>query len=128
MGFKIKKKRTAPAGNTPLVVEEGVPNVGTDANFKALVLEAKVPVLVDFWAEWCGPCRRVGPVVERIAESNAGKARVVKVNVDHNRAVASRYEIRSIPSLLVFKGGEVVETMVGLQSKENLQRALDRHL
>ena len=96
----------------------------TDQNFKAEVLESEIPVLVDFWAEWCHPCRIVGPIVEELAAEYAGRLKVGKVNVDENQ-VAGNYGIMSIPSLLIFKDGKVVKTMVGAQSKENFKREID---
>ena len=85
----------------------------TDSSFQADVLDADVPVLVDFWAEWCGPCRAIAPHVEAIAAQYEGKARVVKVDIDANPKVPASYGIRSIPTLLLFKGGEVVDHLVG---------------
>jgi len=100
----------------------------TDANFQDQVLNATQPVLVDFWAEWCGPCRMVGPVVEEIANEMQGQALVGKLDVDSNPQVASQYGIRSIPTLLVFKNGQVVEKQVGVVPKQNLVALLKAHL
>jgi len=100
----------------------------TEANFEATVLKADQPALVDFWAAWCGPCRMVAPAVEAIAAKYAGKAVVGKVNVDDAPGLANKYGIRSIPSLFVFKGGEVVERAVGVQSEDDLARLLDKVL
>ena len=99
----------------------------TDQNFQSEVLESKTPVLVDFWAEWCAPCRIVGPIVEELATEYDGKLKVGKLNVDENQ-VASQYGVMSIPSLLVFKDGKVVKTMVGAQSKDNFKREIDSAL
>lgn len=100
----------------------------TEATFEQEVLKSEVPVLVDFWAPWCGPCQVMGPLVDELAtEFEASKAKVVKVNVDEDGALAGKYEILSIPSFLVFKGGEVVETVVGGVPKEKLKEALDKH-
>ncbi|PIE47853.1 MAG: thioredoxin [Gammaproteobacteria bacterium] len=100
----------------------------TDASFKSDVLESNVPVLVDFWAPWCGPCKALAPVLEELAADYEGKVKIAKVNVDDNNQVAAKFGIRSIPTLFVFKGGERVEALVGLQSKEQLAQALDKHI
>jgi len=100
----------------------------TDENFETEVIQSDLPVLVDFWAEWCGPCKMIAPSVEELATDFAGKARVGKVDVDSNQAVASKYGIRSIPSLLIFKGGEVVEQIVGAVPKAQLQSKLEANL
>lgn len=96
-----------------------------DQNFNSEVLEANQPVLVDFWAPWCGPCRQIGPVVEQLAGENAGSAKVVKLNVDDAPGSAQSYGVSSIPTLMVFKGGEVVDRFVGVQPKSRLQEAID---
>lgn len=100
----------------------------TDSNFEQEVLQSPVPVLVDFWASWCAPCRLIAPAVEAIAKDYAGRAKVGKVNVDENMSTSSKYEIRGIPALLVFKGGELRDQIVGASSKENIQAMLDRHM
>src|SRR3954468_4643622 len=89
----------------------------TDADFDSDVLRSDVPVLVDFWAEWCPPCRQLGPTIDLVAGEYAGKAKIGKLDVDSNNAVASRYRIQSIPALLLFKGGSVIEQRVGAVSK-----------
>lgn len=100
----------------------------TDSNFEELVLKSDKPVLVDFWAEWCGPCRMVGPVVEELSNEYAGKAVVGKVNVDNNAAISAKYGIRNIPTLLFFKNGEVVEKHVGVAAKNVLADKLNTHM
>lgn len=97
----------------------------TDSNFDELVLNSDKPVLVDFWAEWCGPCRMVGPIVEELSNDYDGKAVIGKVNVDENQDVAAKYGIRNIPTLLVFKNGEIVDKQVGVAPKNVLAGKLD---
>jgi len=97
----------------------------TDDNFDAEVLKSDLPVLVDFWAEWCGPCKMIAPIVEEIAGDYAGKVKVGKVNVDFNNQVAMQYGIRGIPALLVFKGGAVANQIVGAVPKNNITQILD---
>lgn len=97
----------------------------TDQSFETEVLKSDLPMLVDFWAPWCGPCRLVGPVVEELAKEYDGKLRVGKLNVDENSQTSAKYNIMSIPTLLVFKGGEVVKTIIGAQSKERLMQHID---
>jgi len=99
-----------------------------DSDFDAQVLEAGTPVLVDFWAEWCGPCKLVGPTVEELAGDYAGRVKVAKVNVDESPQVAMRFGIRSIPTLMLFKDGNAAETTIGAQPKGQLAALLDRHL
>ena len=100
----------------------------TDANFEQEVLNSDVPVVVDFWAEWCGPCRMVGPVVEELSNDFAGRAKVGKVNVDQNRAVAAKYGIRNIPTVLFIKNGELVDKQVGAAPKEVYAGKLEAQL
>ncbi|MAI66780.1 MAG: thioredoxin [Phycisphaerae bacterium] len=97
----------------------------TDANFQDEVLNADQPVLVDFWAEWCGPCKMLGPVIDELAGEYDGKAKVGKVDIDNNRDAAVQYGIQSIPSIIIFKNGEVVSKFVGIKSKDELAQAID---
>ena len=100
----------------------------TDADFQKLVLESEVPVLVDFWAPWCGPCRMVAPVVEEIAQQYDGQIKVVKVNTDENPNTATQYGIRSIPTLILFKAGQRVDTVVGAVPKTTLANTIEKYL
>lgn len=100
----------------------------TDSTFKQDVLDSEIPVLVDFWAPWCGPCRMVGPVVEEIAEQFDGKIKVVKLNTDDNPQVASQYGIRSIPTLMIFKDGQRVDMVVGAVPKTTLANTIEKFL
>ena len=103
-------------------------NEVSDANFKNEVLESKVPVLVDFWAPWCGPCRAIAPVLEELAGEYAGRAKIVKINVDDHQVAASQYGVRSIPNLIVFKNGQVAQQILGAVAKTKLSQALDTAL
>ena len=99
----------------------------TDSNFAQTLAEATVPVVVDFWAEWCMPCRRIAPIVEQLATELDTKAIIGKMDVDSNPATPSQYGIHSIPTLLIFKGGQVVDSVVGLRGKDELKQMIERH-
>jgi len=100
----------------------------TDASFDQDVLRSDVPVLVDFWAEWCGPCKQMGPTIDAVASEYVGKAKIGKLDVDSNGSTAMRYNVRGIPTLLLFKGGQVVEQRVGAMGKSEVQKMLDAHV
>ena len=100
----------------------------TDKNFNEEVIHSQTPVLVDFWAVWCGPCKMIGPIVAEIAQEFEGKIKVGKVNVDENQATAAKYGIRGIPTLLFFKGGELVNQVVGVQPKTKLVELINKIL
>jgi thioredoxin 1 len=102
--------------------------VFTDTDFDNTVKQAAGPVLVDFWAEWCGPCRRLAPTVDAIADEYQGKVTVGKLNVDENPMTAEKFNIRGIPTLLLFKGGEMVEQVVGLAEKDRLKKIIDKYV
>jgi thioredoxin 1 len=115
------------SGNTSVAHEAKYVNV-TDADFAAEVLKSDQPVLVDFWAAWCGPCRMVGPVIEELAKDYSGKVKVAKVDVDQNPQTSAEYQITSIPSLLIFKNGAIVDRAIGAVSKKVLAGKLDAQL
>ncbi len=103
-------------------------NDTSDNSFETDVLQSEQPVLVDFWATWCGPCRMIAPTVEALAEKYQGKAKVVKLNVDENHETAGRYGVRGIPTLILFKGGKEEDRVVGAVSKDVLSEVLERHI
>jgi len=108
-------------------MSENVVNV-TDGTFEKEVLQSSTPVLVDFWAEWCGPCKMLAPTVDALANDYNGKLRVVKVNVDENIDTPSRYGVRGIPTLLLFKGGKVADQLVGNYPRDHIERMLEKHI
>jgi thioredoxin 1 len=101
---------------------------GTDENFDQIVANSDMPVLVDFWAPWCGPCQMVGPILDEVADEYAGRARVVKVNVDEQNQIAAKMGVRSIPTIVLFKDGEVKDTVVGAQPKAGFTAMIDKAL
>ena len=106
----------------------GIKHVSDAKSWQIDVIESDVPVFVDFWAEWCGPCRMVGPVVEELADDYAGKVKFVKVNVDEVNELASKYNVFSIPTLILFNKGEIISQQVGAASKESYKNMIDRAL
>jgi thioredoxin 1 len=98
----------------------------TDGDFDQQVLQSDIPALVDFWAAWCGPCRTVGPIVEELAEEYKGKVKVAKLDVDNNKQVASKYGVRGIPTLMLFKDGQIVDQIVGAVPKSRIKELLDK--
>jgi len=126
---RVDPARQAVCGKckSPLAVEVS-PLIVTDQNFAAEVEKSPLPVLIDFWAAWCGPCRMVAPVIEQLAKELSGKVRVGKLDVDANQATAGRFRVQSIPSLLIFQNGKEVDRLVGVQSKEAILRRLQAYL
>jgi thioredoxin 1 len=98
----------------------------TDDSFDAEIMNGEIPAVVDFWAEWCGPCKMIGPVIEELASAYKGKIKIAKMDVDKNRKTPARFGVRNIPTLILFKGGEVVNTIVGAQSKKSLDEEIKK--
>ena len=109
------------------MASDKIVTVGTD-NFQDEVLGSDTPVLVDFWAEWCGPCRMVAPTLDQIAGEREGRVRIAKLNVDHNQALAVQYQVSSIPTFILFKGGQVADRLMGAMPKAAFEQFLDRNL
>ncbi len=124
---KLQAGRAPVCGRckTPLVIDAG-PAIVTDATFAEQVERSSLPVLVDFWAPWCGPCRMISPIVEELAKEFAGRMRVAKMNVDDNSSTSSRFNIRSIPALIIFRAGKEAARNVGAQSKSDLRRWIEQ--
>ncbi|WP_186429844.1 thioredoxin [Clostridium sp. BSD9I1] len=99
-----------------------------DNSFEQEVLKSDIPTVVDFWAVWCGPCKMLAPVIDEVSEELGGKAKFVKVNVDENPATASQFRIASIPTVMIFKGGKAVDTLVGFRPKDAIKAAIEKHL
>lgn len=98
----------------------------TDQNFDSMVLESDLPVLVDFWAEWCGPCKALGPVIDELAKDYAGRARIGKVNTDNNQNVSVRFSVSQIPTVMLFHRGQLIEKFIGLRGKKDFQTSIDK--
>ncbi|WP_347487703.1 thioredoxin [Desulfoscipio sp. XC116] len=124
--MKLKDTENKDKGEMP-VASDKISILG-EANFQDFISNAKTPVLVDFWAEWCGPCKMIAPVVEEIAAEYEGKVQVAKLNVDESKSIPSSFSVVSIPTLIVFKGGNEVERIVGFRTKKELQSILDKHI
>jgi|Transcript_2293 thioredoxin 1 len=106
----------------------GAATVVTDATFEAEVLKSDIPVLVDFWAPWCGPCRMIAPLIDQLAEEYSGKLKAVKLNTDESPSVATEYGIRSIPTVMIFKGGQKLDTVIGAVPKSTLTGTIEKYL
>lgn len=124
----VTSRPVCPACATPLPITPPTPLNVSDASFQAKVLQSPLPVLLDCWAAWCGPCRLVAPIMDELARRYQGRAVIAKLDVDHNPQTAGRFGIQSIPTLLIFKGGEVAQRIVGAQSKQAIESALQPHL
>jgi thioredoxin 1 len=125
---QMMKRMMAPAPAKPSLLRDGQVNELTDTNFRQAMSEADKPVLVDFWAEWCAPCKMMAPVIHQLAAEYAGRAYIAKLNVDHNPSTAAQYRVMSIPNFIVFKGGQPVGQTVGAVGKPGLVQLIQRGL
>ena len=131
---RVSAKAPARSGRASLVCKAEVTNgngaatVVTDATFEAEVLKSDIPVLVDFWAPWCGPCRMIAPLIDQLAEEYDGKLKAVKLNTDESPSVATEYGIRSIPTVMIFKGGQKLDTVIGAVPKSTLTGTIEKYL
>jgi thioredoxin 1 len=125
---QMMRRMMGPAPAKPSILRDGQVNELTDANFQQALSETKKPVLVDFWAEWCAPCKMMAPVIHQLAAEYAGKAYIAKLDVDHNRGTATKYRVMSIPNFIVFRGGQPVGQTVGAVGKPGLVQLIQRGL
>jgi thioredoxin 2 len=114
--------------NTPLKMEEGKPVVVTDATFQQEVVQSSLPVLLDCWAAWCGPCRMLAPIIDQLASELAGRVKIAKLNVDENQQTAAQFGVQGIPTMLIFKNGQVVDRLVGVQPKPAIMGRINRYI